>query len=155
MHTRTPVTIRAMTMEDVPAIAALEHVIFSDPWPDVLFRGEIRRNSAYTLVAQAVEGAEIVGYAICGFVVDEAHVENIAVVEEHRGCGVAQSLFDAILAEAVRRESHLLSLEVRAGNARAIRFYERNGFAAVALRRDYYRRPLEDAMVMIRHLPPA
>ena len=149
-NTRARATIRPMTASDVPAIALLEEEIFSDPWPESLFHGEVRRASALTLVAET-DGV-LVGYAICGFVLDEAHVENIAVVDAWRGQGVAQSLFDALLATARARGARYLALEVRAENARAIRFYERNGFASVAVRRGYYRHPVEDAIVMLRRL---
>jgi ribosomal-protein-alanine N-acetyltransferase len=146
-----PFHVRAMTPHDVRAVVALERKVFSDPWPETLFREALRETSLTT--ALVVEDAgTVAGYALCTFVSDEAHLENLAVQPERRGMGMAQALLAALLDLAADRACSYMALEVRAANARAIRFYERNGFQSVAIRKNYYRRPVEDAIVMLLSL---
>ena len=146
-----PLALRSMTPADIKPVVALERTLFSDPWPEALFRDELR-HAPLTHAIVADEGGEIVGYALCTFILDEAHLENLAVAPRRWGGGVAQDLMAGVIAEAARRGARYLALEVRSSNARALRFYERNGFRQVAVRKGYYRRPPEDAIVMFLSL---
>jgi ribosomal-protein-alanine N-acetyltransferase len=86
-------------------------------------------------------------------VADEAELANLAVDPSRRGTGVGAALLQAFL-ERVEAEPPLpaVYLEVRASNAAAQRLYARAGFVPAGVRRDYYERPREDALVLRR--PP-
>ena len=75
-------------------------------------------------------------------------IANLAVVPTARRRGVARALLEAIVAEA--RESRIvrLFLEVRESNAAARTLYASAGFAPIARRARYYRKPVEDAIVL-------
>jgi ribosomal-protein-alanine N-acetyltransferase len=73
---------------------------------------------------------------------------NIAVHPEYRRVGIARSLIEYLIDELNRRGCHSLSLEVRASNAPAIGLYEKLGFQQVGLRKNYYRNPKEDALIL-------
>ena len=73
---------------------------------------------------------------------------NIAVHPDFRRQGVARALILALTEELKKRGSHCLTLEVRASNAPAIALYEKLGFSQAGLRKNYYRDPKEDALIL-------
>lgn len=142
-----------MTEEHVPQIAGLEQVCFAgEAWSEALFYTALERaprfmpRGAY-LTAINEDGA-VLGYAMMAAAVDEANLENIAVAPEHRRQGVADALLSAITGLARERQMAFLTLEVRASNAPAIALYEKHGFAVVGRRKNYYKAPKEDALLM-------
>ena len=70
---------------------------------------------------------------------------NIAVSDAHRRRGIARMLVEELIRQL---DAYQLSLEVRASNAPAIALYEALGFHQVGLRRNYYRNPKEDALIL-------
>jgi ribosomal-protein-alanine N-acetyltransferase len=95
----------------------------------------------------------LVGYLFAVLVEDEAHLGNLAVDPGYRRRGIAQRLLEDLVAAARRRGGRRVTLEVRASNAEARKFYAGIGFIDVAMRKSYYRSPIEDAIVMLLTLP--
>ncbi len=137
--------IEKATAAQAPAIAALEARCFpADPWPAETILYKI--NEFFI----AREGEALLGYLCLSHVLDEGSIDNIAVAPEQRRRGIAEALVAAGEAEARRLGLAFITLEVRAGNEPAIRLYEKHGFARVGLRRGYYEKPKEDAILMTR-----
>ena len=138
--------ITRMTAADVADVAALEAVCFSDPWSEASVASELENPLSLWLVAR--DAAGLLGYAGSQSVPDESDMMNLAVRPDARRQGVAQALLQAL--EAALRENgiHSLTLEVRAGNAPAIRLYTQAGFRQVGLRKNYYFHPKEDALIL-------
>jgi len=141
-----------MTHLDLDDVIALERHCFPDPWPRDLIEVEIDEadDQRFPVVAR-VDGI-LVGYMIAWFIADEAHLGNLAVAPAAQRTGLASALLEALVAEARLRGSAHIVLEVRAGNSGAIRLYERHGFDAVAVRKEYYEDDKEDAVIMMRLL---
>lgn len=139
---------RFATLEDIPAIAVIERESFGDPWSEASFRGMFAHEGVIAIVSERDGG--IVGYGIAWLVVDEAELVNLAVAPAARRAGVGARLLDAVLREVEARGGRTVHLEVRAGNVAAIALYQSRGFAAGARRKDYYREPVEDAVMMRR-----
>lgn len=98
-------------------------------------------------------GGNLLDALAAGIVVaDESHLTNIAVTPEHRRKSVAKLLLERILQIVADLDCTLILLEVRPSNREAIGFYEKYGFDLLYRRPNYYRRPIEDALVMVRHL---
>ena len=137
------IEIIRMNESHVAAVAELERQNFSEPWPDIAVRGELTNKLALWLVA--VEDGEVVGYVGSQTVLQEADMMNIAVADRCRRRGIARMLVE----ELIRRlDAYQLSLEVRASNSPAIALYESLGFRQVGLRKNYYRKPKEDALIL-------
>ena len=137
------IEIVRMNESHVSAVAELERQNFSDPWPDIAVRGELTNKLALWLVA--LEDGEVVGYVGSQTVLQEADMMNIAVADTHRRRGIAKMLVE----ELIRRlDAYQLTLEVRASNAPAIALYEHLGFQQVGLRKNYYHKPKEDALIL-------
>ena len=143
------ISIAEVSDTDLPAVAAIERVAFSDPWSERSFRDALAHPSIYFAAARNDSGV-LVGYVVAWFVADEGQIANLAVTPDAWGGGIGRSLLDAALREAALREAANVYLEVRDSNERARSLYRSRGFEEVGRRRAYYRRPVEDAIVL-RH----
>ena len=137
------IEIVRMNESHVSAVAELERQNFSDPWPDIAVRGELTNKLALWLVA--LEDGEVVGYVGSQTVLQEADMMNIAVADSHRRRGIAKMLVEELIRQL---DAYQLTLEVRASNAPAIALYEKLGFTQVGLRKNYYHKPKEDALIL-------
>lgn len=140
------IQILSMTRAHVPQVAELEKRCFSAPWSENSIASELKNELAIWLVA--AEGDRVLGYVGSQTVFPETDMMNIAVLPECRREGIAEVLVDALVMELKRIGSTSLTLEVRASNAPAIALYEKKGFREVGRRRNYYRNPREDALIL-------
>lgn len=142
--------IREMTEADIEVIARLETEIFPDPWPRRSFTDILEQPDWQGLIVECDRA--IIGYACILLSAGEMHLANIAVTAAYRRKSVASRLLGRILEIAVGQNCSMILLEVRVSNQGARAFYEREGFTGLYTRPRYYRRPLEDALVMVRYL---
>ena len=140
------IEIRTMEPQDVPQVAELEKVCFSDPWSEKSIVSELDNPLSCWLVA--VSGEQVVGYVGSQTVLDGSDMMNIAVSPDFRRKGIAESLIEALISFLRERGSRCLILEVRASNVPAIALYEKLGFLEIGRRRNYYRNPKEDALIL-------
>jgi ribosomal-protein-alanine N-acetyltransferase len=136
-----------MTLDDLPAVHAIERASFSVPWPDDAYRNEIRTNRLASYVVARL-GGDVVGFAGIWVIVDEAHVTTFAVDPRFRRRGVGERLLLALLDLSVQRLAREATLEVRLSNLPARRLYEKYGFRPVGIRPRYYSDNGEDALIM-------
>ncbi|MGH9021227.1 MAG: ribosomal protein S18-alanine N-acetyltransferase [Acidimicrobiales bacterium] len=143
----SPWSIRPAERRDVPALLDIEAAQFPEPWTRGMLLDEIAQVATrrYTV---AVQADDVIGYLGVMFVLDELHVTTLGVRPLHEGRGVATSLLDDAWADALARGVARATLEVAVSNDRAQRLYHRYGFAPVGVRRSYYERTGEDALVM-------
>ena len=140
------IEILPMDHSHVPQIAELETLCFSDPWSEASIASELSNPLSCWLVA--VEGEKLAGYIGSQTVMGETDMMNVAVDPDFRRQGVAQTLILALVEALKVRGSHWLMLEVRDSNVPARALYEKLGFAEVGRRKNYYRNPKEDALIL-------
>ena len=133
--------------EHIDALARLESLCFSEPWP----RDMIGRLLDRFTVAVMPDGA-IAGYLVLSTVLDEGSIDNVAVSPALRRQGAADALLRDAVARARGAGVTRLSLEVREHNAPALCLYRKHGFQAAGRRKNYYRAPQEDAIIMTKVL---
>ena len=144
------IEIISMNESHVASIAQLEKLCFSDPWSENSIATELNSRLSYWLVA--VEDGEVVGYIGSQSVLGESDMMNVAVHPDHRRRGIAEELVNALSHDLKERNNVCLTLEVRVSNAPAIALYEKLGFQQVGLRKNYYRNPKEDALILRKSL---
>ena len=135
-----------MTSEHVSQIAHLETLCFHDPWSEKSIASELE--NALSLWLVAVEGDDVIGYVGSQTVLGWSDMMNVAVHPDHRRKGVGEALVVALEEALKAQESTCLTLEVRASNDPARTLYEKLGFVEVGRRKNYYRNPKEDALIM-------
>ena len=139
-----PVTIRPMTLDDIPVVLDLERATFPQPWSEGIFRDELSLDDRVYLVARA--NGDLVGFAGLMLILDDAHVTTLAVKPDGRRSGLGTRLMLQLIEAGLERGAKNLTLEVRASNHGARRLYERFDMVAVGVRKHYYRD--DDAVVM-------
>jgi ribosomal-protein-alanine N-acetyltransferase len=107
------------------------------------------RAVCHILVVRTAE-RPVVGFCAFWLVVDEIHINNVAILPHLRGQGIGTALMTRVFAEARRLGARRATLEVRASNEGARRLYERLGFFVAGTRRHYYTNPVEDALILWR-----
>jgi ribosomal-protein-alanine N-acetyltransferase len=141
--------IERMDAEDLPTVLSIESESFDDPWPEETFRSELRHCWSECRVLRRRSDAELLGYMVFWRVVDEVHLLNVAVRRTERHHHLGRLLLDYLLEYAREQKSRFVTLEVRRSNVTAIQLYETGGFHHVGVRKNYYRNPGEDALVMM------
>jgi [ribosomal protein S18]-alanine N-acetyltransferase len=140
---------------DLNDVAALEAICFTNPTTREMLRHEVENSDvlhAYVMREASSErprGA-IVGYCAVWIIFDELHINTLAVHPGWRRQGLASLLLTHVLEDAVRRGAEKATLEVRRSNEGALRLYERFGFEVGGVRKEYYRQPVEDALILWR-----
>ena len=124
----------------------MEKLCFSDPWSEKSVASELTNKLSLWLVA--VENDTVVGYVGSQTVMGETDMMNVAVHPDFRKRGIATALIVGLVDELRKQGSHCLTLEVRASNAPAISVYSALEFREVGRRRNYYRNPREDALIL-------
>jgi ribosomal-protein-alanine N-acetyltransferase len=143
-------TIRAATPADLDAICDIESASFGDPWSLRSFRDSLARDFVRMPVLE--DDGVVVGYAVLWVSSVECELANLAVNPARRGAGLGAQLLDAVLRQMHEEGLLVMFLEVRASNTAARRLYASRGFHEVGVRSNYYKSPVEDALVLRRDL---
>ena len=138
--------ITEMKQEDIPAVAALEREIFSMPWSENGFLSALSSSDTLYLTVRADN--RVIGY--CGLLqsFEEADITNVAVSPAYRGRGVGYRMLSELMEAGKTRGIERYTLEVRISNQAALALYEKLGFASVGVRKNFYEKPKEDAVIM-------
>lgn len=138
--------IKPLTKEYVDQVCLLEEEAFSMPWHRDSFLEMIENKDACYLVG--ICGQEVA--ASCGLrnIVGEGEITNVVTKSIFRGQGIGRKMLLQLLAEGEKMGVEEFTLEVRKSNVPAIRLYESLGFAAEGIRKNFYERPKEDALIM-------
>ncbi len=138
--------IKEMTSAHIEEIAKLEKECFSSPWSEDGLKTELKNNFARFYVAFS-EG-RIVGYIGSHNIIGEVYVTNVAVSPDFRRNGVGKTLVKFLIEQMETEKAEFVTLEVRKSNLNAISLYEKCGFEKVGERRNFYEKPIEDAILM-------
>ncbi len=139
--------IRLAERRDVNELLVIENTQFPEPWTKNMLLEEITNVATRRYTVATFEG-RIIGYLGVMFVMDELHVNTLGTLADFEGRGVATSLMDEAWLDAKRRGITRATLEVAASNTRAQRLYYSYGFKPVGVRKNYYERTHEDALVL-------
>jgi ribosomal-protein-alanine N-acetyltransferase len=143
----TVVTLQESDLDDVLAIEAAS---FSNPWTRDMFLRELANAGvSYGYVLRGPDG-RAAAFCTVWVIVDEVHINNLAVDPAWRGHGLGQALLEFILRLWSDLGAERATLEVRRSNETAISLYAKLGFTVAGIRREYYTEPVEDALILWR-----
>ena len=138
-----------LSEEHLDALAELEILSFSEPWSRESLR--ILLGDGGFGVAALSDG-RAVAYGGMTFVLDEGNITNVATHPDFRSRGIGHLVVRALLREAAARGITSVFLEVRPSNAPALALYHGEGFHKIGVRKNFYRLPTEDAILMVWRL---
>jgi [ribosomal protein S18]-alanine N-acetyltransferase len=136
--------------DDLDGILAVEAASFTNPWTRAMYEWELQNRSVCHILVVRMPGCRVAGFCAFWLVVDEIHINNVAILPEYRSRGLGTRLMRRVLTEGFRLGAVRATLEVRASNVAARQFYEGLGFRATAIRKHYYTNPVEDALILWR-----
>ncbi|MBD3412882.1 MAG: ribosomal-protein-alanine N-acetyltransferase [Candidatus Aminicenantes bacterium] len=131
----------------------IEKKSFSNPWHLSSFEGEIANDGiSFPFVIVHPETRKVMGYIIFWQIGEEIQISNFAVHPDQRRKGMGSSVLGRMLGIMKQRGARIVTLEVRESNNSARALYRRFGFEEAGTRKDYYSRPQEDAVVMLKRM---
>lgn len=139
-----------LTKGIIDDLMCIELEAYPDPWTRGMFVEESKGKRSHFYVMYL--GSELIGYGGFWLVLDEAHITSVTVCASQRGKGLGRDLMHFLLAKAGEAGARMATLEVRASNDTARNLYLSLGFRAVGLRKQYYPKSREDAVVMLKEL---
>lgn len=141
--------IREMTTRDLNEVMVIEQATFASSWPRDIFQQILENNNGHGYILTLKK--EIIGY-ICILKKGNAiHLANFALKEEYRNKGMGTKFLQQII-DSVSGDFDFIYLEVRKSNKKAIKLYENFGFKIYQIIADYYLKPKEDALLMVKLL---
>jgi len=145
--------VRAAVLDDLAGVVALERAVSEAPhWPERSYAEIVAGSGVRRCLFVAESAGELVGFAVGKVVTDLGELESVAVRADARRSGTGRALCGAVVEWCRARDAMSLELEVRAASAGALALYGRLGFERVGFRRDYYREPVDDAVLMLLKL---
>jgi [ribosomal protein S18]-alanine N-acetyltransferase len=142
-------TIEAVTSPDqIDAVLAIEEASFTNPWTRVMYLAELENPGVSFCFTAKDAAGRVVGFCSLWRVLDELHINNLAVLPDVRRSGVATALLTYVLEHGAQLGARRATLEVRRSNEAARLLYERFGFTVAGVRQAYYTKPVEDALVL-------
>ncbi|MBO4212001.1 MAG: ribosomal protein S18-alanine N-acetyltransferase [Oscillospiraceae bacterium] len=142
--------ILPMNEGNISQIAALEAANFSLPWDAASLRAELENTLALWLVL--AEEERVLAYVGTQSCFEDADILSIAVLPEARRRGIAEALLRELERLLPARGVERITLEVRASNEPALALYRKLGYEALGLRKNYYEKPREDALIMQKRI---
>lgn len=112
---------------------------------------EIASDASVFYVAETSDSV-VVGFSVSHYIIDELELLQIGISEQYRNLGVGHKLLSSLFSWGKLNSIRAVYLELRSQNIKALNFYEKNGFAKLYLRRNYYKNPIDDAIVMLKHI---
>lgn len=141
---------RLATAADLDGVLAIEDASFNNPTTREWYEAELLRPEVCFIYVLRTDESPVAAFCAFWRVVDQIHINNLAVRPECRGRGLATRLLEAVMAEAVQMGVQSATLEVRRSNEPALRLYAKAGFVEAGVRRNYYTQPVEDALVLVK-----
>jgi [ribosomal protein S18]-alanine N-acetyltransferase len=147
--------VDTLSDSDLDQVLEIEEASFTSPWTRQMFLWELQNvGVSYGYVLRTPE-QPVAAFCTVWVVLDEIHINNIAVRPECRGGGVGRALLEFVLRLGAGLGARRATLEVRRSNTVALKLYEKLGFVAAGVRKNYYANPVEDALILWRESVPA
>jgi len=145
------VTIRKAILNDLAQIFDLEKKIFTPAFSHEDLHRELTKNP-YSLTTVLLEQEKIIGFSILWTLFEQAQIVQIAIDNDFRNRGYGKLLMENMICNAKQKGCEFISLEVRVSNNDASNFYNRFHFKKATIRKNYYKDPSEDGILMWRSL---
>jgi ribosomal-protein-alanine N-acetyltransferase len=145
-----PWAIEPLTVADIGDVLALEEAAFTNPWTRAMYLAELENAGVSFCFLARDASRQAVGFCSFWRVLDELHINNLAVLPDLRRTGIGSTLLTFVLNKGLELGARRATLEVRRSNDPARALYERFGFSVAGVRANYYSKPVEDALVLWR-----
>jgi len=144
------INIEEIVLDDADEIYQIENKSFKYSWSISQINSELIREKNYNICIK--ENNKLLAYAFCRIEVDFLEIMKIATTELLRRKGLANLIMLKLNDFCIRREINKIFLDVNSNNFAAINFYRKNGFKTDSIRKKYYQKSNEDAILMSKKI---
>jgi len=144
------INIEEIVLDDADEIYQIENKSFKYSWSISQINSELIREKNYNICIK--ENNKLLAYAFCRIEVDFLEIMKIATTELLRRKGLANLIISKLNDFCIRREINKIFLDVNSNNFAAINFYRKNGFKTDSIRKKYYQKSNEDAILMSKKI---
>ena len=137
--------IAPVQLNHLEEIAAIENKSFKNPWSKLQIQSDIQSEMDSENWVYLMDEL-VVGYIFGWIVVDEFHLNNIAVHPDYLRRNIGKKLIRHIISRVICHDIKVVLLEVSANNIPAQKCYKSIGFNPMGRREDYYAKG-EDAIL--------
>lgn len=142
--------IRRIEEKDIDQVETIEKDTFSMPWTRKDFFDSV--TNANQLYVVAIEENEVLGYCGLWNIAGEGQITNVAVKKNARNQKIGFKMLNYLMEWGINEEITAFTLEVRESNKPAIHLYEKLGFKAEGIRKNFYEKPQENAVIMWKYI---
>ena len=139
-------SVEKLTEEYILQLVENEREGIAEAWSKKAVREFLAYDCNYAFVC--LSQGEFSGHITLSVVCDEMQIANVITSERFRRKGVASALIKEAVALAKKHACRVITLEVRESNAPAACLYKKQGFEVVGKRKNFYKNPTEDAILM-------
>lgn len=139
------IVFRTANLSDALCIAQLSENCFSEPWRADGIINAMNQNGIFTV---AEDGGRIIAFAGGECVLDECYIHNVAVESSYRRRGIGKKVLVMLIRTAAKIDVSRFILDVRESNSAAIKMYTDIGFVPLAVRKNFYSKPVENGITM-------
>ena len=144
------IKFRKMLPEDVYVVSGMEKQMFGTCTNAELYKRMCMDEK--NIYMAAADNGKVIAYCTITALYETADLCNIAVKEEYRRCHIAEKLLEKCVITCKARGVTRILLEARESNTPALNFYKKMGFMDIGKRKNYYKEPCEDAVIMEKML---
>ena len=150
------VTINFAKTEHLTLISEFEHNTFGheaysyDALSEMLKDNYLLKNNDN--IFEISNEDDLIGYVIFHVSDDFTDIYKIFIRDNDKRKGYATMLINKVIEISKRYNSPKIMIEVRSKNEEAICFYKKNDFNQISVRKDYYKEPTDDALILERSL---
>lgn len=128
--------LRALTLDDAAAAAALHALAFADAWSEAAFAAQFAAGGAVSL--GVFEEGGLVAFALFQNTGLEADLLTVATHPDRRSQGLARQLITCLMDDLAQEAVTRVTLDVAEDNAPALHLYASLGFTEDGRRPRYY-----------------
>jgi ribosomal-protein-alanine N-acetyltransferase len=143
-------TVDRLEHRDLEEVLEIEEASFTNPWTRQMFEAELANAGVSYGYVLRTPARRVAAFCTVWMVIDEVHINNLAVRPECRRAGAGRALLETVLELCTILGARRATLEVRRSNTGALKLYERLGFSVAGMRPNYYVNPAEDALILWR-----
>ena len=144
------INIEEIVLDDVDEIYQIENESFKYSWSISQINSELIREKNYNICIK--KNNKLLAYAFCRIEVDFLEIMKIATTKLLRRKGLANLIMLKLNDFCIRKEKNKIFLDVNSNNFAAINFYRKNGFKTDSIRKNYYQKSKEDAILMSKKI---
>ncbi|ELR96624.1 ribosomal protein S18-alanine N-acetyltransferase [Gloeocapsa sp. PCC 73106] len=145
---KTVIQLEPLKSEHLEQVVKLDQTCLGGLWTLSGYQREIDSPHSNALVLSLLPQQQIIGLGCFWSILEEAHITLLAIEPDYQGQGLGKLLLYNLLFQAREQKLERATLEVKISNQIALALYQKFGFKIAGIRKQYYQKTQEDALIL-------